>query len=198
MERICGFIVVRKPEYAKNETLKSNMNIGKKVYRGIDRLRWEDVELAYYDRHLPEDIIPIWRKIAQDTADFSGIKLLKDYRETKKILDLSNDWCEVIAIWSPYLEEIKGAFHCGIDLTYLGLDCFSIGEWSVILSGVYEKPTYFTETITQLNKDGLLTSVVECDALYARYLELSSSEIVEPLMEGARATNIKIFSPIQQ
>jgi hypothetical protein len=169
------------------------MKIGEKVYRGIDRLRWEDIELAYYDRHLPSDILPIWRELEGDTVDFSGIKLLRDYEKTKKILDLSGEKSEIVAIWSPYLEEIRGASFCEVTLTYLGLDCFSIGEWSVILSGVYQRPEHFPEAVAQLNDHGLLTSDTECDAVYARYLELASLKIVEPLTERARATNIKIF-----
>src|SRR6266852_4696500 len=66
-------------------------------------------------------------------------------------------------------------------------------RWPVILSGVYERPECFPEAVSQLNEHGLLTSDTECDAVFARYLDLASSEIVEPLMERARATNIRVF-----
>jgi hypothetical protein len=193
MERICGFIVVRKPEHAESELLKPKMRVGEKVYRGVDRLRWEDFELSYYDRHLPAELLPIWQMLERDTSDFSEFKLLKDYQKSKRVLEFSGENSEIVAIWSPHLEEVKGASHSEVNLTYLGLDCVCFGEWSVVQAGVYERPEYFPEAVTQLNEHGLLTSDAECDAVFARYLELASSEIVEPLMEEAKATNIKVF-----
>jgi hypothetical protein len=193
MERVCGFVVVHKPEYAKTTSLKPNMRIGEKTYRGVDRLRWEDIEVAYYDRRLPSDMLPIWQELRRDSADFSGLYVLKDYQTAKRALEYSGEKSELIAVWSPDLEQLKGAAPCHVSLTYLGLDCVIMGEWSVILSGVYLRPERFPEAVSQLNEHGLLTSDTECDSVLARYLDLASSEIVEPVMERPRATNIRVF-----
>jgi hypothetical protein len=194
VERICGFIVVRKPEYASTELVKPNMKIGENAYYGVDRFRWEDLDLAYYDRRLPPELLPIWQELKHDTVDFSGLKLTKDFQKAKQVLEFSEERSEIIAIWSPELEGIKGAIHCELKLSYLGIDCFSMGEWSVLLGGVYVEPEYFTETALQLNEHGVLNSDAECNAAFVRYLELASSGIVEPLMDGAKATNIRVFN----
>jgi hypothetical protein len=194
MERVCGFVVVRKPEYAKNDLLKPKMRVGEKTYQGVDRLRWEDFEVAFYDRCLPSEMLPIWQDLRRDSADFTGLYVLKDYQKAQRALEYSGEEkSELIAVWSPQLEQIKGASPCHVSLKYLGLDCVVIGEWSLILDGVYFKPECFPEAVSQLNEHGLLTSDTECDSVLARYLDLASSEIVEPVMEQPRATNIRVF-----
>jgi hypothetical protein len=193
MERICGFIVVRKPEYAANELLKPTLRVVGKTYQGVDRLRWEDFDLAYCERRLPRVLLPIWQELDRDRADFSGLKLFNDYQKAKEVLSYSGEKSEIIAIWSPELEDMKGASYCEMELTFLGIDCFAIGEWSVLLSGVYARPECFPETITKLNQHGLLTSDANCNSVFDSYLKLASTEVVEPLMKGTRATNIRVF-----
>jgi hypothetical protein len=194
MQKICGFIVVRKPEYASNGLIRPNLEVGGKTYHGIDRLRWEDLDLAYYERRLPAAVFPIWQALDRDTSDFSGVKLLKDFKKAKEVLCFSGDKSEIIAIYSAELEAIKGAAQCDIELEYLGIDCFSLGEWSVLLGGVYAKPAYFVEAARGLNKHGLLDSIDDCRAVFNRYVQLAMNEIVEPLMDGARATSVKVFA----
>jgi hypothetical protein len=193
MERVCGFVVVRKPEYAKNDLLKPKMRVGEKTYQGVDRLRWEDIEVAFYDRCLPSEMLPIWQDLRRDSADFTGLYVLKDYQKAIRALEFSGEKSELIAVWSPELEQIKGASPCHVSLKYLGLDCVVIGEWSLILDGVYFKPECFPEAVSQLNEHGLLTSDAECNSVLTRYLDLASSEVVEPVMERPSATNIRAF-----
>lgn len=198
MEKICGFIVVRKSEYSTNELLKPNLIVREKIYQGVDRLRWEDMDVAYYEKRLPLSLLPIWQELNLGAADFSGLKLLKEYQKAKEVACFSGKQSEIIAIWSPELDEMKGSFHCDVELNYLGIDCFALGEWSALLSGVYACPEYFTQTVAQLNQHGLLTSEAECDALFDRYLDLATSEIVEPLGEGTKATNIRVFVAVKE
>src|ERR1700733_3960612 len=49
------------------DVLKPNLRAGGRTYRGIDRLRWEDFELAYYGGNLPTHLLSIW----QDLRAFS-------------------------------------------------------------------------------------------------------------------------------
>jgi hypothetical protein len=177
-EKVCGFIVVRRPEYAETKVFKLNLQIDGKLYRGVDRLRWEDVELAYYQQRLPSALLPIWQEIERDSSDLLGLKLLKDYGKADEILRFSGDRSEMIAIWSPELETIKGTIRCDIRLNYLGLDCFSLGEWSVLPNGVYLRRNCFPEAISQLNQYGLFTSEAACDEVFKRYVDLASQGIL--------------------
>jgi hypothetical protein len=194
MEQICGFMVVRKPEYAKEGDLKPSMQVGKKIYRGVDRLPWEDFDAAYWDRGLPSDLMPIREELEQSKSDFSGLALLKSYEKAEKVLNFSGEKSEIVAIWSPHIESIKGGMYTEVSLSYLGIDCFCLGEWSILQAGVYEMPEHFQEVIMNLNEYGLLTSNDECDGLFVRYMELASSELVEPLREHPQMTSIKVFN----
>lgn len=197
MERICGFLVVRKPNHASNERLSPNLRLGDKVYRGIDRLRWEDFDSAHYDGRLPSSLRSIWQELDQDSNDFSGVPLLKDYQKAKKVLKFSGPWSEIIAIWSPELDRVKGSLVCDIELRYLGMDCFCLGEWSILLSGAYERPELFSETTTRLNEYGLLNDEADCLLAFERYSHLADSEMVEPLAIGSKATNVRVYDPVE-
>ena len=193
MQRICGFIVVRKPEWTATDSLNRNPQISGKDYYGVDRRRWEDFSLAYYDRRLPAALAPIWQDLEQENRDFSGVEVLKSYEQGRGVLDFSGDKSEMIAIWSGELAEIKGAIDTDIELEYLGVDCFSLGEWSVLCDGVFLRQEHFAETVPRLNQWGLLASEDECRRVFERYLQLSATEIVEPLMEQPPMTSISIF-----
>jgi hypothetical protein len=196
IEKICGFAVVRKPEYATTDVLKPNLRAGGRTYRGIDRLRWEDFELAYYGGNLPTHLLSIWQDLRRDNNDFSGIHLLRQYEEAKQVLEFSGPSSEIIALWSPELAECKGTINSKIKLEYLGLDCVAIGEWSVLLDGVYFKPDSFARVVERLNDHGLLSSGEDCDEVFRQYVELSSKGVVEPLADNAKAMNVSVFATI--
>jgi hypothetical protein len=190
MQQICGYLVVRKPEWTKTH-LPRNPRIDGKEYYGIARRAWEDFEVAYYDRRLPAELLPVWQDLERDTSDFSGVKLLKCYAQASDVLDFSGDKSEIIAFWSAELAKIKGTIDAAVALEYLGLDCCS--EWSVLCNGVFWRPEHFTETVPQLNRWGLLASEAECKRAFDRYLHLSATEIVEPMMEDPPMTCISVF-----
>jgi hypothetical protein len=70
METICGFIVVRKPEYASADWIKPKLQIGDKTYRGMCRLPWEDLAQAYYNKRLTSSLLPIWQELGCGNVDF--------------------------------------------------------------------------------------------------------------------------------
>jgi hypothetical protein len=193
VQKICGFIVVRKPEWSSSDLLKPSLRVNGKRYHGVDRLRWEDFEVEYYEGRLPGSLLPIWQERKRDNADFSGLDLLKGYEKAQEVLRFSGNKSEIIAVWSAELEEIKGATGADLTLDFLGIDCFSLGEWSVLLDGVYLRPASFVETIPKLNRWGLLVSDAESERVFDRYLALASAGLVEPLMEKARMTSISVF-----
>ncbi|MGJ4945915.1 hypothetical protein ACQR1W_35500 [Bradyrhizobium sp. HKCCYLS1011] len=87
-ERICGYVVVRKPDYATTEMLTPRLKIGHKVYRGLDRLPWEDFNHAYYDRRLPAAVQPVWQEFRRLNGDLSGIEILKSFGQAQDVLQL--------------------------------------------------------------------------------------------------------------
>ena len=193
MQKICGFVVVRQPEWTATDLLRRNPKIGEKEYHGVDRLRWEDFEVAYYDRRLPDALLPVWHDLDRGNSDFSGVKVLKSFGQARKVLDFSGEKSEIIAIWSAELADIKGTIDADVALEYLGVDCFALGEWSILASGVFRQPEQFPETAAQLNRWGLLACDAGCKGVLDRYLQLSSTELVEPLMEDPLMTSISIF-----
>jgi hypothetical protein len=198
VSKICGFMVVRKPKFASNEREKYNLTANGRSYHGVDRLLWEDLDDAYYDGRLPASLRHTRNEIEDDARDLSGLKLLKDYRKAKEVLSFCGGTSEIIAMWSPELEKIKGAYVSNIKFEYLGIDCVGFGEWSVLLYGAYQHPDRFPETVSQLNQWGLLTSDDQCALAFERYLELSRIEVVEPLQDDARATHIRVYRPLKE
>jgi hypothetical protein len=197
MQRICGFLVVRKSEQATNEQLKPQLRIGETIYRGVDRLRWEDLDRAYYEGRLPADLLHLWTELDRDSNDFSGISVLKSYANAKEVLRFSGDRSEIIAIWSPELEITKGTIQSDIHLRYLGIDCYCLGEWSLLLNGVYERPDLFAETVARLNEHGLLNDEAECIAAREIYRRLETEELVEPLAVTGTTTSLRVFDVIE-
>jgi hypothetical protein len=187
-------MVVRKPEHAIGVFHEPNRKIGQKTYRGVDRLPWEDLKLAYYKGDLPTPLLPLWQELKLGSRDFTGLKLLTNYSDAVAVKNNWHEVSEIIALWSPELEQIKGGINCEIELIDIGLDCFCLGEWSVLLDGVYAQPEYFEWAVGRLNQHGLLSSDSDCSAIFDRYLELARTDIVEPLEDGAKATNIRVFA----
>lgn len=194
MERICGFMVVRKPEHAQEGSVKPNMRIGEAVYRGIDRLPWEELDGAFWERHLPFDLENIRAELERENSDFSGLRLLRDYNKTKMVLNFSGEKSEIVAVSSPEIEIIKGVVYSEARMKFLGFDCFALGAWSVLQAGVYQRSEHFQETIPLLNEHGLLKSAGECDKVFERYLELASHNFVEPLMRQVEVVNIAVYA----
>ena len=152
--------------------------------------------MAYYNGDLPTPLLPVWRELQLGGRDFTCLKLLNNYSDA---LDVWRTWrgvSEIIALWSPDLEQIKGGINCEIELIDIGLDCFCLGEWSVLLHGVYAQPEYFEWAVGRLNQHGLLSSDADCNAIFDRYLELAQNDIVEPLKEGAKGTSIRVFTVV--
>jgi len=191
MGGILGFLVVRKPEHANGINFTPNLQIGRLSYRGIDRLPWEDMSLSYFRGDLAASLALAWKELEESGSELCGLKLVKCFVDAARVWEHWQDQNEILAI-----QELNADFRTDADvrLNYLGMDCFVLGEWSVLLNGPYARPDYFPESIARLNSNGLLTSERNCEALFDRYVELARAEVVEPLAIDARPTHVRVFS----
>jgi hypothetical protein len=194
MDLISGFLVVRKPQWATATFHQLNNQIDGKIYHGVDRLPWEDIDTDYYAGKLQTSLIPIRKKIEGQNKDLIGLNLLQDYDEALEVHRAYREKTDVLSVYSPELAQIKGCFSSPNAGTYIGIDCFCFGEWSIILRGIYVKPEYFTRELNCLNSFGLFQSNSDCPSALSQYLQLASRGLVEPLREGAVARGIRVFS----
>jgi hypothetical protein len=134
---------------------------------------------------------PAWQELEQRGKELRGLKLMRFYSDAVRVWEHWQDENEILAIRE--LNSDAGA-NADVGLNYLGIDCFVLGEWSVLLNGPYARPEHFTETIERLNSNGLLTSENDSVALSDRYVELAPTEVVEPLATNARPTHVRVFS----
>jgi hypothetical protein len=191
---ISGFMVVRKPECQQAAFHNVRWRLGDKIYRGIDRLPWEDLDDAYYQGVLDGALLALRKRLEAENRDLTGIKTIKDYEAAREVWQAYQDKSEILAVWSPELAEVKGSFVYEGHLDYLGIDCTSPGEWSVLLSGVFAHPELFPLEADRLNAFGLLESEADCDAAFGHYMELASRGRVEPVRSDARPCRIRVFS----
>lgn len=194
MNELCGYVVVRKPDFAEGGLVQPNLKVAERTYRGIDRLQWEDLALAHYDGRLSGDLELIWQRL-EANSDPSGVKVLSDYEDAMAVLGFSRNSSDLIAVWATELANVTGTIPSPAGMKYCGLDCLGFGEWSVLLAGVYGRPHQFEWAIERLNEYGLLTSEEDCDRVFAEYVKLSSSGIVEPLANETTAMNVRVFAP---
>jgi hypothetical protein len=201
MNKFCGFVVVRTPKCAKAPYHQPNSEINSNYYNGIDRLQWEDLKQRYYSKKLPLSLHELHRQIKLQESELFGIQITRDYQLAERALKLNPEASEIIAIYSPELEGRFGVIDGDtyrISLNHIGYDCFSIGEWSLILRGMFARPAEFSLLVNRLNRWGLFENCDDCRLLEVEYLELSRSEIVEPLQDQPKFSCISIYSTEEQ
>lgn len=199
MTETCGYVVVRRPEWCEGTGRPSN--ISDLSYRGIDRLRWDDFEVAYHSNTLPADLMNCWNLFQSQNRDVSGIYVLKDYEKSVEVWRrFDPNKSEIIAVWSPWLASVKGSFRSSVPLVQLGFDCIGrserFAEWSVLSAGVFTQPAIFQEAVSRLNENGLFESEDDCRAVFAQYQAISEQDefLCEPLAGDAVAEVVTIYA----
>jgi len=187
-------MVVRRPEHASAIFHNLNYALGERIYRGLDRLPWEDLDNDYYAGELPDHLQELRSQLELRNADFSGVRLLQGYSETEEIWQRYRDTCEIIAVSSPELSAMKGSVEYDGPLRYLGTDCFILGEWSVVLRGIFARPKYFTREVTALNRFGLFDAVGDFSELVERYVQFAYDGLIEPLGDQPTVSVVKVFA----
>jgi hypothetical protein len=197
-EKICGFMVVRKPEHSIDAMQPIAYRLGNTVYRGVDRLPWEDLEVEHFAGTLSPSLAR-FIELKKEDKDFTGFSLLRDHAAATTVWQAYSATTEIIALWSRQLSEIKGDFDYDGNVSWSAYDCWSLGEgclgeWCLLTAGLYLHPEHFPQEVRLLNQFGLLNSPGDCAAVFQRYLELSQNEIAEPLGPTPTLHAVKVLS----
>ncbi len=187
-------MVVRKPEHSTGTFHNTPYQIDENIYLGVDRLAWEDIGEDYYAGRLSPSLARIKESLRLQNNDFVGLDVLRSYEDAVSVWRAFKEKNDIVAVRSSEVSEIKGSFDYDGEMNFLGYDCFCLGEWSVLLRGVYARPEHFSQEVKLLNEHGLLSTHVDCQAVFLRYLELSANQIVEPLRSGPTATHVEVFA----
>jgi hypothetical protein len=198
-EKICGFTVVRKPEHAVGAMHPISYRLGETIYRGIDRLPWEDLELEHHAGTLSPALGTFIESLKNNDKDFTGFRLLRDHAAATTVWQAYSEKTEIIAVWSPQLSEIKGSFDYEGTILWSAYDCYSLGqgylgEWCLLTEGLYFHSEHFRQQVPLLNEFGLLNSPDDCRAVFQRYLELAKDEMVEPLGSAPTLHAVKVLA----
>lgn len=166
--RINGYLVVYLPDHNKRfigpqmgwshePSIRDN-----KVYRGVDRYPWEDLDVAHrFGPKLSEGLEEIYKKVYGSIKWLAaGIRMTSSLEEAIKVLEFSNrnnlNSCEIIAIYSRKISENQGEFDSDVEINWIGCDIVRIGMGSMIKLGVFQADAFFERWGERLNKDGLI------------------------------------------
>ena len=197
-----GFVVVRKPEcIATTSPDSSNMlrrPPGKLIYyHGIDRDPWEEISLRYYAKKLPKNISAEYDRMRdRNRAIGLATDCNDNYDRALEILEFSNtgaDRDELIIVQAPWVKEGLHTIPIdGLSIEWLGYDCGSPGEWSLILQGCFWNPQPLPTHAERLNGYGLFDEWTDCEGLYVDYVEASRDDSVEPLCDHPEWCSVRI------
>jgi len=157
--------------------------IGELCYSGIDRMAWFDLDEEFYKGTLPSAIQQLRQSLVASNDDFTGMKICKDLEMCKSLLEFSNlvePQNEFIVVRSPMLTDVKGAIEIDEDsYIWLGYDCVSLGNWSLLREGLFRSPGSFAEWATIVNEHGLLPSPTLVDDYVRLYAGAAATDQVE-------------------
>jgi hypothetical protein len=92
--RVCGFLVLRRPEFAYDATggligYSQPRRVRDLYYGGVDRLAWADLDEAHARGALPPEIEALRTEIYERDANWN-VLLLQDYAKASLLLAHSN------------------------------------------------------------------------------------------------------------
>jgi hypothetical protein len=197
---INGLVVVRLPHLnylvPERDTVPCIDGI---YYTGIDRQRWADVfDEDFYAKSIPEEIAGMARIVRAKPSDFTGIDLCQDLTVASRLLAYSNRKAtrnELIAVRSPSLKDIKGEVDLGLNVEWVGFDFLALGEWSLILGGLFTHPEHYSAWTGRLNSFGLFNKaslLAEYSLAYDQAVAAEQSEPLAPDAAGYRRIAIEI------
>jgi len=169
-------------------------------YAGAWRMPWHDIDLELYGGTLPNNLRELYRTNVTDLQG-SGFSLCKDLGLAIKFLEYCNREtfrCELIAVYSPRLAELKGTIDVADDLLrHLGWDPIQIGGGPLLVdNGIFTVPDLFPTWRERLNENGLLASAEEALQYVSNYLQLVEAKLIEEIYptDSNPIEPIRVFS----
>lgn len=189
---ICGFVAVRLPEFNEDNFHLRPPPISGKVYRGVDRLRWEiPVGSDEASRSAMKALAKPTREWPFDSVFHPG--LTPELRSAQEFVRHGGGVDEVLAVHNDHLAEVCGPFRCGYRLEPLGWELFAAGEWSPHWAGVFWHPAAFPDVTPLLNRHGLFDTEDDTRLLAERYVALMRAEVVEPLADPPDFMTLRLY-----
>lgn len=195
-----GFMVVRRPEFNTRESgvvsAQPPPQIDGTLYGGIDRMWWNEVDGAFYDKSLPEDLVAkratIW---AESPADLD-FKLCADLLDVKALLNFSNRTgteSEIVAIDSDLLARYPAISVGEVEIEWLGSDVYTHGFGSQLLGGIFSRPEAFSEFIKDLNGHGLFEIGSSAVQSYKEaYVARAAQTGLEPIERADQMDTVRV------
>ena len=203
---ICGYEIVRRAETScdpegRGAYPSSVPRIGTKLYHGLDRMPWFDLDELWYLNAASPELGEFRRRLREENDDWSGIYLvdtLFEVRQAKDALDKARpavaEHNEIVALYSPTLEKLKSRASCErSSIAFLGLDVVGIGEWSLIREGLFGATALQAEWAKALNEWGLFESQQDCAEFADAYRAASRQLNVEELGRETRVESIAVY-----
>lgn len=187
MDRICGYVVVRRPEAnSYGGAWGSHLSlpppkIGSMVYSGVDRMQWFDVDQAIEKGEVPDDLKEVRQKAEQ--MSFANLDLVQDLGEARRLLSCScsqGQPNEIVTVYSETVARIYGILLVDSEThRWIGWDAAPLAEFSLLAEGVYVKPSLFEAYGKELNADGLLPTRELALSYISAYRKLMKRDLVE-------------------
>jgi hypothetical protein len=189
MEKIAGYIVVRKP-YFNNEDLlvgkKLTSNVDGVYYCGIDRLNWVDVDNMYLNNMLKLDQKNVYEKLRSSDNDFLGVRILRSISDAHFFGSLDKEQAdknEIIIVSGNSLNTSKGSMLVdSASVNWLGYDLVLLGGWSLIRHAVFENQQYHLLKVKGINDFGLFDNT-NVEEFIDAYNKLANLNVVDPLFD---------------
>ena len=196
-----GFLVVRLPSlnfdvlqrgaYSGEVPCRENI-----YYGGVERMPWFDIDEAFYEKTLPNNLSIIRHEIMSG-ANFGGISLCRDLQSAIKLLEYSNSnkfQNELITVYADELIEIAPPIDIhGKEVRRLGYDLAIWNEWSILREGCFSAKGHFNEFFQKINANGLLDSQAECQHYETQYRVLETQGHVEEPAPNYRIIYLDIW-----
>jgi len=136
--RVCGFLVLRRPDFAYEATggligYSRPRCVGDLYCGGVDRLAWFDLNEAHARGILPPEIQALRTEIYERNTNWN-VLLSQDYAKASRLLAHSNASAarnELCAVSSNKLAATKGVVDSPPRVEWLGLDLFVGGYGSM-------------------------------------------------------------------
>ncbi|HVT88074.1 MAG TPA: hypothetical protein VHD56_04415 [Tepidisphaeraceae bacterium] len=198
---ICGYEVVRKPEFNFEPANDSGnepflRTIDGVPYSGINRMEWFDISKEEMYGKLPPDIASSYKVLYRDQPYGTALLLTQRLDLAMKLLAYSNRDVarnEIIAIFAPELVPYTGqAEGDKFRFEYLGSDVVLFGSYSLLFYGMFYHPAAFLPFKHHLNRNGLFDSQAAIQQFIEFYHSVRSDRI-EPISPGARILAIRIY-----